>query len=117
MNSLWTLFCLTALALLLACTPQERFWSRASSGADAFERTSTSCTQQASGQAQQEQESASSGALGSSGGGYGSPDQRATPNSENERRRFERRVRYFYGLCMEARGWTSNASGDGFRGL
>ena len=117
MQQLWIAVSALVLTLPLACSPKDLYWTRANSGADAFENTSASCTQQATRQAEQEQSTAPSGTVGSSGGGYGSADRRTTPNSENERRRLERRVRYYYGLCMETRGWQSNTTGQGFKGL
>jgi hypothetical protein len=105
-----------ALALL-GCAEKPLFWTRTGSGEAEYERTSRACTEQGERQAALEQQSQPAPGLGgSTGSGYGTPDRRTAPGTENDRRRQERRIRYYYGECMEARGWTSNTSGEGFPG-
>ena len=103
-----------ALALLGCATP-DVYWTRGNATPEQFERSSQSCTDTANTRVEQEVDD---DLLRQGGRTTGPPlDASTDPNAANRERRRERRLRYFYSECMQARGWVPNDQGEGFKGL
>jgi hypothetical protein len=104
------------VALCVAgCAPGPQHFMREGATEDQFKRSSQSCRENASTRAAQEVDDS---LLRQGGRSTGPPlDASTNPNTKNDQRRRERRIRYFYRECMEARGWIANDEGTGFQGI
>ena len=112
----------TALAVVLALAasgcaePEEIFWTRKGASDKQFRKVSLACNEQASDAVVKE----GSGSCTYNSEGRGTyctdVDQTDPFQVEQEKRRIKRRLRYLYGQCLEASGWSKNYDGRGFKG-
>jgi hypothetical protein len=112
----WSTVSVLAMVLLAGCAEKDTFWTRKGSGEEEFRRTSRSCNEKAQVQVFEEGSNGSCGYSTEQGSVCRRPDPNDIGQSENEKRRQERRRKYLYGECMQARGWVKNTEGQGYKG-
>lgn len=105
-----------ALALSACAEPEDIYWTRKGASDKQFRKISLACNEQASDVVVKE----TGESCGYNTEARGTFCSRVDPNNpyavEQEKRRRERRLRYLYGQCLEAAGWSKNYEGRGYKG-